>query len=53
MSKIRAILTTLRIDKLVAMDILDLAKFYLTVVFHLVMLAFLVFVFKWFLFVVN
>jgi hypothetical protein len=53
MSKIRAIITTLRVDKLVAMDVLDLVKFYLTIAFHLVMLAFIVFVFKWFLFIVN
>ena len=51
MSKIRAILNVLKIDKLLSMDILELGAFYLTVAFHIVMVAFLVWLFKWFLFV--
>ena len=51
MSKIRAILNVLKIDKLLTMDILELGAMYLTVAFHLVMIAFIVWLFKWFLYV--
>ena len=51
MSKLRALINTLRVDKLFTMDILELGAFYLTVAFHIVMIAFTVWLFKWFLYV--
>ena len=51
MSKIRAIINVLRLDKLLTMDILELGAMYLTLAFHLVMIAFIVWLFKWFLYV--
>ena len=51
MSKIRAIINVLRLDKLLTMDILELGAMYLTLAFHIVMLAFTVWLFKWFLYV--
>ena len=51
MSKIRAIFNALRIDKLFTMDIVELAGFYIIIAFHIIMLAFIVWLFKWFLYV--
>ena len=51
MSKIRAIFSVLRLDKVLKMDILELAAMYLTLAFHIIMMAFIVWVFKWFLYV--
>ena len=51
MSRLRAILHTLRIDKLFTMDIVELAGFYIIIAFHIIMLAFIVWLFKWFLYV--
>ena len=51
MSRLRAILHTLRIDKLFTTDLLELGGLYLTIAFHIIMMAFIVWLFKWFLFV--
>ena len=57
MSKVRAVLSALRIDKLssvwIKWDILELAAMYLLLSFHIVMIACIVYLFKWFLFVVS
>ena len=47
MSYLRAIFTSFRLDKLLLMDILDLSKFYLTIAYHIIMIAFIVWLIKW------
>ena len=51
MSKIRAIINVFKLDKLLTMDILELGAMYLTIAFHIVMIAFIVWLFKWFMYV--
>ena len=51
MSYLRAIIASLRIDKLFTTDLLQLGALYLTLAFHIVMIAFIVWLWKWFLFI--
>ncbi len=57
MSKARAIMEALRIDKLssvwIKWDILELAAMYLLLAFHIVMIACIIYLFKWFMFVIS
>ena len=49
--KIRAIITTLRLDKLVSEDPLTVISFYMMIALNIIMMAFIVWIFKWFLFI--
>ena len=51
MSKIRAVVNILRLDKLVSNDPLTIISFYLMIALNLIMMAFIVWLFKWFLYV--
>ena len=49
--KIRAIITTLRLDKLVSSEPLEVISFYMMIALNIIMMAFIVWIFKWFLFI--
>ena len=51
MNYLKNIIRVLRLDKLFTTDILELAGFYMTVAFHIIMFAFIIWLFKWFLFI--
>ena len=54
MSKIRAIVTALRLDKLtnlITKDPLEIISYYLMIALNILMMAFIVWLFKWFLYV--